>query len=113
MTVDRIEQHHPNVLLVEKTVSGHAQELLLNRDISLVLNVKKRVMERISRCTGAQIFQSCESLMIPKAGLCGRCDAFHVDKYVEEHGSAGCVGEKKAKTLMFFEDCPNPVGCTV
>lgn len=33
----------------------YAQELLLARDISLVLNVKPGLLERIARCTGAQV----------------------------------------------------------
>jgi hypothetical protein len=38
---------------------------------------------------------------------------FHVEKYVEEHGTAGEAGKKMLKTLMFFECCPKPFGCTV
>jgi 1-phosphatidylinositol-3-phosphate 5-kinase len=38
---------------------------------------------------------------------------FHVEKYVEEHGTAGEAGKKMLKTLMFFEGCPKPFGCTV
>ena len=33
----------------------YAQELLLAKDISLVLNVKPALLERIARCTGAQV----------------------------------------------------------
>ena len=55
MTVARIEAHHPNVLLVEKTVSRYAQDKLLEKEISVVLNVKRPLLERIARCTGAQV----------------------------------------------------------
>lgn len=55
MTVARIEAYHPNVLLVEKTVSRYAQDKLLEKDISVVLNVKRPLLERIARCTGAQV----------------------------------------------------------
>lgn len=55
MTVARIEAHHPNVLLVEKTVSRFAQDRLLAKEISVVLNVKRALLERIARCTGAQV----------------------------------------------------------
>ena len=54
MAVAKIEAHHPNVLLVEKSVSRFAQECLLVKDISLVLNIKKPLLDRIARCTGAQ-----------------------------------------------------------
>lgn len=110
MTVARIEAHRPNVLLVEKTVSHHAQEYLLSKEISLVLNVKKKLLERIARCTGAEIVPSLDNLAAPKVG---HCELFHVDRFLEEHGCAGQSGKKQAKTLMFFEGCPRRLGCTV
>lgn len=110
MTVARIEAHRPNVLLVEKTVSHHAQEYLLTKEISLVLNVKKKLLDRIARCTGAEIVPSLDNLAAPKVG---HCELFHVERFLEEHGSAGQSGKKQAKTLMFFEGCPKRLGCTV
>lgn len=108
MTVQRIEAHHPNVLLVEKTVSRYAQEILLNKKIALALNVKKSVLERIGRCIGAQVATPPDNLLKVKLGY---CEHFHVEKYTEEHGNAGQQG--KQKHLMFFENCPKPQGCTV
>uniref|UniRef100_A0A0R0F852 1-phosphatidylinositol-3-phosphate 5-kinase n=1 Tax=Glycine max TaxID=3847 RepID=A0A0R0F852_SOYBN len=110
MAVARIDAHHPNVLLVEKSVSRYAQEYLLAKDISLVLNIKKPLLERIARCTGAQIVPSIDHLTSQKLGY---CETFHVDKFFEEHGSAGQGGKKSTKTLMFFEGCPKPLGCTI
>ncbi|XP_059286492.1 1-phosphatidylinositol-3-phosphate 5-kinase FAB1B [Lycium ferocissimum] len=110
MAVAKIGAHHPNILLVEKSVSRFAQEYLLAKDITLVLNVKRPLLERIARCTGAQVIASIDNLTTPKLGY---CDSFHVDKFVEEHGSAGQAGKKMTKTLMFFEGCPKPFGCTI
>ncbi|XP_042506110.1 1-phosphatidylinositol-3-phosphate 5-kinase FAB1B-like [Macadamia integrifolia] len=110
MAVAKIDAHHPNVLLVEKSVSRFAQEYLLAKDISLVLNIKRPLLERIARCTGAQIVPSIDHLSSQKLGY---CDAFHVEKFLEEHGSAGQGGKKLVKTLMFFEGCPKPLGCTI
>ncbi|KAB1671075.1 hypothetical protein [Gossypium barbadense] len=86
MAVAKIGAHHPNVLLVEKSVSRYAQDYLLAKDISLVLNIKRPLLERIARCTGAQIVPSIDHLTSPKLGY---CDVFHVEKFFEEHGSAG------------------------
>jgi 1-phosphatidylinositol-3-phosphate 5-kinase len=110
MAVAKIDAHHPDVLLVEKSVSRHAQEYLLAKDISLVLNIKKPLLDRIARCTGAQIVPSIDHLSSQKLGY---CDAFHVEKVLEDHGSAGQGGKKLVKTLMYFEGCPKPLGCTV
>ncbi|XWS17548.1 hypothetical protein CRYUN_Cryun33cG0076800 [Craigia yunnanensis] len=110
MAVAKIDAHHSNVLLVEKSVSRYAQEYLLAKDISLVLNIKRPLLERIARCTGAQIVPSIDHLTSPKLGY---CDVLHVEKFLEEHGSAGQGGKKLTKTLMFFEGCPKPLGYTI
>lgn len=110
MAVAKIEAHHPDVLLVEKSVSRYAQEYLLAKDISLVLNIKRPLLERIARCTGAQIVSSIDHLSSQKLGY---CETFHVERFLEDLGSAGHGGKKLVKTLMYFEGCPKPLGCTV
>jgi 1-phosphatidylinositol-3-phosphate 5-kinase len=110
MAVAKIKAYQPSVVLVEKSVSRHAQDLFLEKNISLVLNIKRPLLERVSRCTGAEIVPSIDYLSSQKLG---HCDLFHVEKYVEEHGTAGEAGKKMLKTLMFFECCPKPFGCTV
>lgn len=110
MAVAKIDAHQPDVLLVEKSVSRYAQEYLLAKDISLVLNIKRPLLERIARCTGAQIVPSIDHLSSQKLGY---CELFHVQKFVEEHGTAGQAGKKALKTLMYFEGCPKPFGCTI
>ncbi|XP_023635482.1 1-phosphatidylinositol-3-phosphate 5-kinase FAB1A isoform X2 [Capsella rubella] len=110
MAVAKIHSHNPDILLVEKSVSRFAQEYLLAKDISLVLNIKRSLLERISRCTGAQIVPSIDQLTSPKLGY---CDLFHVEKFVEKHVSPSQAAKKMAKTLMFFDGCPKPLGCTI
>ncbi|XP_021610348.1 1-phosphatidylinositol-3-phosphate 5-kinase FAB1B isoform X2 [Manihot esculenta] len=110
MAVARIDAHQPDVLLVEKSVSRFAQEYLLAKDISLVLNIKRPLLERIARCTGAQIVPSIDHLSSPKLGY---CDMFHVEKFLEDLGTAGQGGKKLVKTLMFLEGCPRPLGFTI
>ncbi|XP_043699937.1 putative 1-phosphatidylinositol-3-phosphate 5-kinase FAB1C [Telopea speciosissima] len=110
MVVSKIETHHPNVLLVEKSVSSYAQEYLLEKEISLVLNVKRPLLERIARCTGALIVPSIDNL--PKARL-GHCENFRLERVSEECTSSSQPNKKSSKTLMFFEGCPRRLGCTV
>ncbi|CAA2982474.1 1-phosphatidylinositol-3-phosphate 5-kinase FAB1B-like isoform X2 [Olea europaea var. sylvestris] len=110
MAVAKIDVHNPDILLVEKSVSRYAQEYLLAKDISLVLNIKRPLLERIARCTGGQIVPSIDSLSSLKLGY---CDMFHVERFSEEHGTAGQGGKKLVKTLMYFEGCPKPLGCTI
>lgn len=110
MTVAKIDVHHPNILLVEKSVSRYAQEYLLAKNISLVLNIKRPLLERIARCTGAQIVPSIDNLSTPRLGF---CESFHVERFLEDLGTAGQGGKKLTKTMMFFEGCPRPLGCTI
>ncbi|GFZ04351.1 phosphatidylinositol-4-phosphate 5-kinase family protein [Actinidia rufa] len=110
MAVAKIDAYQPDVLLVEKSVSRFAQEYLLGKDISLVLNIKRPLLERIARCTGSQIVPSIDHLSSQKLGY---CDLFHVERFLEEHGTAGQGGKKLVKTLMYFEGCPKPLGCTI
>ncbi|KAG6736171.1 hypothetical protein POTOM_061102 [Populus tomentosa] len=110
MAVAKIDAHNPDVLLVENSVSRHAQEYLLANDISLVLNIKRPLLERIARCTGAQIVPSIDHLSSPKLGY---CEKFHVERFLEDLGTAGHGGKKLVKTLMYFEGCPKPLGFTI
>ncbi|XP_062211485.1 1-phosphatidylinositol-3-phosphate 5-kinase FAB1B-like [Phragmites australis] len=110
MAVAKIVAQKPNLLLVENSVSRYAQDLLLEKNISLVLNIKQPLMQRIARCTGAQIVPSVDLLPSQKLGY---CELFHVDKYCEHSVSSGHMVKKMLKTMMFFEGCPKPLGCTV
>ncbi|KAK4764732.1 hypothetical protein SAY86_025822 [Trapa natans] len=110
MAVAKIDAHQPDVLLVENSVSRFAQEYLLEKDISLVLNIKRPLLERVARCTGAQIVPSVDHLSSQKLGY---CEKFHVVRFQEDHGTAGQGGKKMMKTLMFFEGCPKPLGFTI
>ena len=110
MALSKIEALRPNVLLVEKSVSSYAQEYLLGKkEISLVLNVKKSLLERISRCTGAHILPSIDGVASAKLG---HCEMFRIEKVYEEFSSSRHP-KKPSKTLMFFEGCPRHLGCTV
>ncbi|KAL4336773.1 hypothetical protein AHAS_Ahas12G0043700 [Arachis hypogaea] len=85
----------------EKSVSRYAQEYLLAKDISLVLNVKRPLLERIARCTGTQIVPSIDHLSSPKLGY---CEAFHVEKFVENLSSAAAQAYHLALETSFLAD---------
>ncbi|KAJ6982029.1 1-phosphatidylinositol-3-phosphate 5-kinase FAB1C isoform X1 [Populus alba x Populus x berolinensis] len=108
--MSKIEALRPNVLLVEKSVSPFAQEYLLGKEISLVLNVKRPLLERIARCTGAYMSPSFENISTTRLG---HCELFRVERVFEEHETSNQFNKKPSKTLMFFEGCPRRLGCTV
>ncbi|KAL0801498.1 hypothetical protein Bca101_056674 [Brassica carinata] len=104
--IAKIDSLHPNVLLVEKSVSSYAQQYLLEKDISLVLNVKRSLLDQIARCTGAVV---CPSVDRISAAQLGHCEVFRTEKVLEQHEA----GRKPSRTLMYFEGCPKRLGCTV
>ncbi|KAL8160086.1 hypothetical protein V2J09_001623 [Rumex salicifolius] len=107
--VSRIEAHRPNVLLVEKSVSPYAQEYILTKEITLVLNVKRDLLERIAQCSGASITDA-NSVSLARSG---NCEFFHIEKVAEELDATNKVNKRPSKTLMFFEGCPRRLGCTI
>ena len=46
------------MVLVEKSVARKAQDELLERGISLALNMKRPVLDFIARCTGTEVGRS-------------------------------------------------------
>ncbi|KAF9603583.1 hypothetical protein IFM89_037082 [Coptis chinensis] len=107
--VEMIEMCHPNVVLVEKTVSRDVQESFLAKGITLAFDMKLHRLERIARYTGSQIFSSADSLMSQKLK---QCESLYFEKFVEEHGIGREGGRKPVKTLMFLEGCHRPLGST-
>ncbi|KAL2324698.1 hypothetical protein Fmac_023756 [Flemingia macrophylla] len=107
--MDRIEMCHPNVILVEKTVSRDIQESILAKGMTLVLDMKLHRLERVARCIGSPIL-SCDNLNGQKLR---HCDFIYFEKFVEEHDGVGEGGKKPIKTLMFIEGCPTRLGCTI
>lgn len=72
--------------------------------ITLVMNVKPSVMERVARCTQAELVSSIDAqLTRPTLGMCHN---FYVRTYP-------MYGKNKLKTLMFFDGCATHLGCTV
>lgn len=113
--MEMIDLLHPNVVLVEKSVSRDVQESILDKGITLVYDMKLHRLERVARCTGLQIISS-ETLLNQKIKLSDfskQCDSFHIEKFVEEHAALGEGGKRPSKTLMFLEGLPTHLGCTI
>ncbi|XP_055916617.1 putative 1-phosphatidylinositol 3-phosphate 5-kinase [Eupeodes corollae] len=98
----RIMNFKPNVVLVHKNVAGIAQDMLRSHGITLVLDVKISVMERLSKALQCDIVSSIESnIGKPKLGM---CDAFYIKSFDDGFGTT--------KTLMYFEKLSSPRGYT-
>lgn len=62
----------------------YAQELLLQKDISLVLNVKLELLDRVARCTGALVRVQAEAT----DGVCCLSLLLHADVYLGSEPAA-------------------------
>ncbi|KAL8656963.1 MAG: hypothetical protein Q9226_002398 [Calogaya cf. arnoldii] len=101
--VSRIAALQPNLLLVERNVSGLALEFLEKANIATAYNVKASVLEAVSRCSQTRIISSIDKLAI-KAPQPGKCSSFYLKTYVRDG---------RRKTYMFISGCAKELGCTV
>uniref|UniRef100_A0A665WFA7 1-phosphatidylinositol-3-phosphate 5-kinase n=1 Tax=Echeneis naucrates TaxID=173247 RepID=A0A665WFA7_ECHNA len=101
--VQRIVDVRPTLVLVEKTVSRIAQDMLLEHGITLVINVKPQVLDRVSRMTQGDLVMSMDQLLTkPRLGTCHK---FYMQPFT--------LANNDVKTLMFFEGCPAHLGCSI
>ena len=76
----------------------------MQHDVSLVLNVKSSIMDKLCRFLQADPMYSIDDLVRkPKLGFCSR---FHIENYQ-------IVDKDITKSLMFFEGTPTNLGCTI
>ncbi|GAB7338229.1 hypothetical protein MBLNU457_4564t1 [Dothideomycetes sp. NU457] len=101
--VGRIAALHPQVLLVERNVSGLAIEMLQQAGITVVYNVKESVLAAVARVTRTIMIKTVDKLSIDPSHL-GHCGNFDVKTYVHS-------GVKK--TYIFISGCQPSLGCTV
>lgn len=99
----RILSYEPDVVVVHKNVSGIAQDMLRDAGITLVLDVKLSVFERLSQCLKCDVVTSIDSnIGRPKLGVCKR---FYIKNFHDDNGIA--------KTLMFFDHPYSQRGCSL
>lgn len=101
--VNRIVALRPQLLLVQRNVSGLALEFLEQANITTAYNVKASVLEAVSRCTQTRIVSSIDKLAI-KPAYTGKCENFYLKTYVQGN---------KRKTYMFLSGCAKELGCTI
>ena len=105
--VDKINLHFkPDILVVEKTVSRLAQDLIISNGPVFIYNVKEILMQRLAKCLCTSIMSSIDSRLPSniRAPL-GHCEYFQIKEFELLNGCK--------KRLMFFAGCPPEYGCTV
>ncbi|CAJ2500525.1 Uu.00g033780.m01.CDS01 [Anthostomella pinea] len=106
--VNRITALRPQLLLVEKSVSGLALQFLSEAKIAVAYNVKPSVLSAVSRCLETEIISSVDMLALPPHQFqTGKSSGFEVKTFVNE----GIPGRKK--TYIFLSSHQEELGCTI
>lgn len=101
--VSRLISLEPDLIVVGDTVCGLAERLLEEANITVLSNVKPQAIERISRYTNGDIFQSVNDLFLKKSSL-GTCELFEVKRFLHKD---------TIKTYSFFRGSSAESGFTI
>lgn len=104
--VNRIASLRPQLLLVQKHISGLALQYLAEANIAVAYNVKQSVIEAVSRCAQTEIISSIDMVALKPVHI-GKCTGFDVKTYVH----SDIPGKKK--TYIYLSGCPKELGCTI
>lgn len=104
--VNRIASLRPQLLLVQKHISGLALQYLAEANIAVIYNVKPSVIEAVSRCAQTEVISSIDMVALKPVHI-GKCSGFDVKTYV--HGDI----PGKKKTYIYLSGCPKELGCTI
>ena len=101
--VAKIKKFRPSIILVQKSVSRIALDMLHELGIVVAVNVKPVVMTKVARSTNATLLHSLDQLSFNvRLGTCGQ---FYVRSYSLPDGCK--------KTLMYFDQCDPASGCVI
>jgi 1-phosphatidylinositol-3-phosphate 5-kinase len=104
--VNRIASLRPQLLLVQKQVSGLALQYLEEAGIAVAYNVKQSVIEAVSRFAQTEVISSIDMVALRPVHI-GKCAGFDVKTYVHND----IPGKKK--TYIYLSGCPKDLGCTI
>lgn len=103
--VNRVISLKPDLVVVQKSVSYVALQFLIDANITVIYNIKPNIVEEIARCTGADIINSIDKLVLdPKLGV---CEVFQPRSYT----SPLIAGTRK--TYLYFVGCNPESACTI
>ena len=103
--IQAVKQHRPHIVLISKNVSGLALQLLHQAKIVTARYVKNSVMQAISRCTGAGLYQTYQHF--PAETSHGTCQVFRAQTFVHS------LIPGNRKTIWRFEGCNRELGATI
>ena len=103
--VARVKNFKPSIILVQKSVSRLALEMLYELGIVVAVNVKPSVMARVARSTQGDLLHSLDQLFFQHDIRLGTCGHFYIRNFILPDGIK--------KTLMYFDSCDTKFGCAI
>ena len=103
--VARVKNFKPSIILVQKSVSRLALEMLYELGIVVAVNVKPSVMARVARSTQGDLLHSLDQLFFQQDVRLGSCGHFYIRNFILPDGMK--------KTLMYFDSCDPKFGCAI
>eukprot|EP01033_Poteriospumella_lacustris_P022103 gene22103-16543_t len=122
LLVDKIMSLKPDIILVGKSVARKAQELLCEHQLIVMQNVKLKLLERLSRMTGAMLLPSTDTMIQQYGEEClGTCGHFKLRLVQDDpEKSTSAVPQRilrtrisRASTYAYVQGCPPERGCTI
>ena len=142
LLVEHVLVLRPDVILVSRSVSRLALELLLENNVTVIPNVKYVTLQRVSRASGARILPSLYALdkmspdeiigttaghfaarsVLVSSSNSGLVNAYSSPSITNETSSSSSLFPSPNSTLsarstrssyIVFEECPEHLGCTV
>ena len=118
LQVQKIADLRPTVVIVSGPVSRKAMEMLLEKRISVLHNVKASILDRAARMLGAVVVPSVAQLdTLPTEEIVGNCATFEVVRASHHDATRGATGitrsRKKQPCYVFLRGCPRATGCSL
>lgn len=101
--VGRIAALRPQLLLVQRNVSGLALRMLEQAGITVAYNIKESVLAAVARVTQSTLIKSVDKLAMDPSHL-GQCDSFEVKTF---------MSKGLRKTYVYLSGCEPDLGCTI
>lgn len=105
----KIDLVSPNLIFVQNDTSMKAIEALLEKNITLITNVKESVMQRIGRFT--QTISCASTNLITPDFILGKCERFSMESYAQK--SLNKTVEAISSNVIQLEGCLAFLGCTI
>ena len=114
LQVQKLADLRPTVIIVGGPVSRKAVEMLVEKRITLLHNVKPSLLDEAARLLGAVVVPSVAQLdTLSAEEIIGKCETFEVVKANQPNVSTDGNARKKAPFYAFLRGCPAHSGCSL